>query len=122
HVAQQHQPVDAVERVEQRRADLRPAQEVGPPQLTEVQVGDEGDRHRCYAGSAKRARRTFLSNFPTEVLGTSSMNSTRSGSHHLATRSERNSRTASSSRSQPSFLTTQAQGRSLHFSSGMAIT
>ena len=34
---------------------------------------------------AKRSRRVFLENLPTDVLGTSSMNSTRSGSCHLAT-------------------------------------
>jgi hypothetical protein len=32
-----------------------------------------------------------LENLPTEVLGTSSMNSTASGSHHFATRGVRNS-------------------------------
>src|SRR5467141_3923055 len=41
------------------------------------------------------ARSTFLSNLPTEVLGTSSMNLTSSGSHHLATLSCRNSMTSS---------------------------
>src|SRR6266849_6290789 len=45
---------------------------------------------------AAPARRTFLSNLPTEVLGTSSMNRTSSGSHHLATLSLRNSFTSSS--------------------------
>src|SRR4030095_8737955 len=34
----------------------------------------------------KRSRRTFLSNLPTLVLGTASMKTTSSGSHHLATR------------------------------------
>src|SRR5205807_8212311 len=42
------------------------------------------------------ARSTFLSNFPTEVLGTSSMNRTSSGSHHLATLSLRKSITSCS--------------------------
>jgi len=35
------------------------------------------------------SRSTFLSNLPTEVLGTASMNCTSSGSHHLATRGVR---------------------------------
>ena len=35
---------------------------------------------------ANRSRSVFLENLPTEVLGTSSMNSTRSGIHQLATR------------------------------------
>src|SRR5207249_4509077 len=37
------------------------------------------------------ARRTFLSNLPTDVFGTSSMKRTSSGTHHLATFSFRNS-------------------------------
>ena len=41
---------------------------------------------------ANRARNTFLSNLPTEVLGTSSTNSKRSGIHHLATLPSRCSR------------------------------
>src|SRR5712691_7803859 len=40
---------------------------------------------------AALARSTFLSNLPTEVLGTSSMKRTSSGSHHLATLSRRKS-------------------------------
>src|SRR5579885_381522 len=40
-------------------------------------------------------RSTFLSNLPTLVLGTASMNSTSSGSHHLATRELRYSRISS---------------------------
>ena len=55
-----------------------------------------------------------MSNFPTEVLGTSSMKRISSGSHHLATLSVRNSRISSavslplnSGRS-----TTKATGRS----------
>ena len=49
--------------------------------------------------TAKRARRSFLSNLPTEVLGTSSMNSKRSGIHHLGTRSARCARSPSASTS-----------------------
>src|SRR3954465_358807 len=70
----------------------------------------------------KRSRRVFLENFPTDVFGTSSMNSTRSGTHHFATRSLRNSRSASASSSAPSSATTQASGRSPHFSSGTPMT
>src|SRR5438477_7452721 len=44
---------------------------------------------------AALARNTFLSNLPTEVLGTSSMNRISSGSHHLATLSLRKSITSS---------------------------
>ena len=40
----------------------------------------------------KRSRSTFLSNLPTLVLGTASMKTTSSGSHHLATRGSRYSR------------------------------
>src|SRR6266852_8082233 len=56
-----------------------------------------GGRYFLTAGAALSligaapARRTFLSNLPTEVLGTSSMNRTSSGSHHLATLSRRKS-------------------------------
>src|SRR5690606_17619033 len=39
--------------------------------------------------SSKRARRSFFENLPTEVLGTSSMNTTSSGVHHLAMRPSR---------------------------------
>src|SRR6185295_1183581 len=72
----------------------------------------------------KRSRRTFLSNLPTLVLGTASMNTTSSGSHHLATRGFRYSR-ISSAVSWPAnsgFGTTQARGRSTHVGWGTAIT
>src|SRR5438309_3118869 len=44
---------------------------------------------------ANWSRSDFLENFPTDVFGTSSMNTTSSGSHHLATRGRRNSMTSS---------------------------
>ena len=72
--------------------------------------------------SAYWARSTFLSNFPTLVLGTLSTNVQRSGSHHLATRSERNSRSSSALAVDSGFSTTQHSGRSCHLSSGTAIT
>src|SRR5688500_2162110 len=48
-------------------------------------------------------------------LGTSSMKTTSSGSHHLATRPSRNSTISSFVSSSPGFTTTHASGRSLHF-------
>jgi hypothetical protein len=64
------------------------------------------------SSSLERSRRTFLSNLPTLVLGTASMKTTRSGSHHLATRGVRYSR-MSSAVSWPAnsgLGTTQARG------------
>ena len=55
---------------------------------------------------------TFLSNFPTLVFGTSSMNANSSGIHHLATRSRRWSHSSSHVTEAPSSRTTQASGRS----------
>src|SRR5207249_5255787 len=46
----------------------------------------------AHASGAAVARKAFLSNLPTDVLGTSSMKRTSSGSHHLATRLLRYSR------------------------------
>src|ERR1019366_9513546 len=74
------------------------------------------------APSAYCARRTFLSNLPTLVLGTLSIKLHLSGSHHLATRSARNSFSSSALASTPGFNTTQHSGRSSHLSSGTAIT
>ena len=65
---------------------------------------------------------TFLSNFPTLVLGTSGMNAQRSGSCHFATRSARNARSVSASSVAPSRTTTDASGRSCQRSSGTATT
>ena len=110
HVAEQNQVVDALQRGEERRSHLGAAQQVGALDLAEVEVRDEGGGH---AGSANRARRAFLSNLPTDVLGTSSMNSTRSGSHHLATRPEEPAHRSASS-VELSHVTTHAHGRSLH--------
>src|SRR5204863_10199537 len=67
---------------------------------------------------AYRERTTFLSNLPTLVLGTASMNAHRSGSCQRAIRSPRNSRSSSAVAVVPSRSTTVASGRSLHFSSG----
>src|SRR4029077_18090302 len=66
---------------------------------------------------AALARNTFLSNLPTEVLGTSSMNRISSGSHHLATLSLRNSITSSCVTwpLNSGLSTAKATGRSSHF-------
>src|SRR5690606_30925667 len=72
--------------------------------------------------SAKRSRRSFLENLPTLVFGISSMKTTSSGSHHLATLSARYSRSASLVSSSHSRTTTQASGRSAHFGWGTPIT
>ena len=50
------------------------------------------------------------------------MNANSSGSHHLATRSRRCSHRSAGDASSPSFSTTHASGRSVHRSSGLAIT
>ena len=63
-----------------------------------------------------------MSNLPTDVLGISETNSNRSGSHHLAKFGSRWSRSSSALADAPSFSTTHAIGRSLHFSSGIPIT
>src|SRR5204863_7428747 len=119
-VTEQDEPLDVAQRGEELRPDGLLAQEICALELSEMQIRDEGGRHA--AGSAKRARRTFLSNFPTEVLGTSSMNSTRSGSHHFATLPSRKERIASASSATPSRDTTHAHGRSPQRSSDTAIT
>ena len=68
-------------------------------------------------------RRTFLSYLPVPVLGTSSMNANASGSHHFATRSARcAAQVLGAARRRPSRRTTQASGRSVQRSSGMAMT
>src|SRR5437868_653925 len=66
------------------------------PMLANARLRGHG-RAACVAPSligTAFARSTFLSNFPTEVLGTSSMNRTSSGSHHLATLSRKKSITS----------------------------
>src|SRR4028119_1208323 len=80
------------------------------------------DPHSLCAYSANRVRRSFLENLPTLVLGTSSMNSTASGIHHLATSGLRCSRISSWVAVSPSRTTTQASGRSSHFGCGMPMT
>src|SRR4030095_4905490 len=69
-------------------------------------------------------RNSFLSNFPTLVLGTDSINTTSSGSHQRATRGRRNWSTSSlvSVPLNCGLGTTQAKGRSCHFGCGTAIT
>src|SRR5207302_5461504 len=70
------------------------------------------------------ARSTFLSNLPTEVLGTSSMKRTSSGSHHFATLSRRKS-TTSSCVTLPlnsGLGTAKTTGRSSHFVWGKPMT
>src|SRR5215831_13893655 len=71
---------------------------------------------------AYSARRAFLSYLPTLVLGTSGMKAQRSGIHHLATREARWARSTGMLMGPPDLLTTQANGRSSHRSSGTPIT
>ena len=49
-VAEEHEPVDAVERVEQRRQRAALAQDVAPETGAEVQVGDDEGAHETGAG------------------------------------------------------------------------
>ena len=70
--------------------------------------------------SAYCRRSTFLSNFPTLVLGTAGI-AQRSGSCQRATR-RRGTRSPRSRRWAPCLSTTVASGRSPHFSSGTATT
>ena len=63
-----------------------------------------------------------MSNLPTLVFGTSSMNTHRSGSHHRLTRSVRKTKSSSGVADDPSSRTTATIGRSLHRSSGTAMT
>src|ERR1700674_3001382 len=76
-----------------------------------------------FSGTAL-ARSTFLSNLPTEVLGTSSMNRTSSGSHHLATLSLRKSITSSwvTWPLNSGLGTAYAMGRSSHFGCARPMT
>ena len=73
-------------------------------------------------GPANFSRRVRLENLPTLVLGTSSMNSTASGSHQRATSGSRCARSSSKVRVSPGSSTTQASGRSTHRSWGTPIT
>ena len=103
-----------------RRAPLRALSR--RPELRRRACDAWRDEVPQFAGySANRVRRSFFENLPTLVLGTSSMNSTCSGSHHLATSGLRWSRMSSSVAVSPSLRTTQASGRSSHFGSGMPI-
>ena len=63
-----------------------------------------------------------MENLPTEVLGTSSMNSTRSGIHHFTTRPSSHVRMSSADRSAPSAATTHAIARSPHLVEVMPMT
>ena len=63
-----------------------------------------------------------MENLPTEVLGTSSMNSTWSGIHHFGTRSFSQIRMSSALTAVPSAATTQAIGRSPHLVDATPIT
>ncbi len=63
-----------------------------------------------------------MSNLPTLVFGTSAMIDHRSGSHHLDTRGVRKTSRSSGVVADPSSSTTATSGRSLHRSSGTAIT
>src|SRR5438105_4793410 len=88
-------------------------------------------RHHCRVAGAALAwmgsafeRSTFLSNLPTEVLGTSSINRISSGNHHLATLSRRKSSTSSCVTwpLNSGFGTANATGRSSHFGWASPIT
>src|SRR3954449_11133871 len=72
--------------------------------------------------AAYHLRITFLSNLPTEVRGTASMKVQASGSCHFATDSARKSRSSAGFTVAPSRSTTDASGRSCHFSSGIPTT
>src|SRR5580693_6311559 len=65
---------------------------------------------------------TFLSNLPTLVLGISSKNVHWSGSHQRATLPTKKSSRSDGVGVWPGFGTTQTNGRSDHFGSGMAMT
>src|SRR3712207_9585456 len=81
----------------------------GPPARGRPRRRPPAPRQLLSSYSANLARRSFFENLPTLVLGTTSMNSTASGSHHLATFGLRNSRISSSLASSPSLSTTQAR-------------
>src|SRR6185503_3559903 len=68
------------------------------------------------------SRSSVFLNLPTLVLGISSTNSKRSGSHHFAKSGARNSRSSAAVAVAPSRSTTAASGRSSHFASGTATT
>src|SRR5262249_11226269 len=70
----------------------------------------------------KRSRRTFLSNLPTLVFGTTSMSTTSSGNAHFASLGRRKSRISPGSTVIPGLGTTQASGRSTHRGWGTAMT
>jgi hypothetical protein len=63
-----------------------------------------------------------LSNLPTLVLGTSSMNAQFSGNCHRATFPTRKSRSSAAVTWCPGLVTTATSGRSCHFSSGIPMT
>src|SRR3954470_14934094 len=79
------------------------------PSHSSARVGQVGSSY-----PANLSRRSFFENLPTEVLGTSSMNTTSSGSHHLATFGASQSTSSSFVSVSPGFSTTQASGRSDH--------
>src|SRR3979490_1380791 len=92
-----------------------------PPEIAGANTHETSTRP-SKVPSVSLLRRTFLSNFPTLVLGTSSTNANSSGSHHLATRPRRCSSRSSAVVLAPSRSTTQHRGRSAQRSSGLAIT
>src|SRR5260370_42462926 len=70
-----------------------------------------------------RERSTFLSNFPTLVLGTSGINVQYSGAHHfMSMRSAMKACSASAVNVEPGFRTTHADGLSHQLASGTATT
>ena len=93
---------------------------VGPVGWSSTAAGD-----RSEVAVGELCPQHLLSNLPTEVFGTSSMNRTSSGSHHLATFPVRNSMTSSwvILPLNSGLATAKATGRSLqHFGCGMPIT
>src|SRR5215213_5354 len=74
------------------------------------------------AALANWSRSAVFRNLPTAVLGISSTNSYRSGSHHFAYFPLRWSVSCSGVALCPGLRTTTASGRSCHFGSGIAIT
>ena len=72
--------------------------------------------------AANCARSTFLSNLPTLVFGTSSMNAHRSGTCHFGIAPAKNSRSTSADAVEPGHKTTHASGRSSQRGSGTPTT
>src|SRR6186997_1933928 len=68
------------------------------------------------------SRRADFKNFPTEVLGIASITSYPPGIQNFGNLAPRNSFSSKGEKSFPFLSTIYANGRSIHFSSGMPIT